>query len=147
MTTQADSGWVVKVKPPSPSLNDNTADADRLVGALKPVLKTHAVDVDLALRKTLPRTLRDADYDVRCVCFHDHGRWRLVGVKGRSEAGLCAGIAMDLGTTRVVLRLIDLETGEDLGETAFDNPQIAIGPDILARIHHAATPEGQDRKR
>lgn len=145
MTTQADSGWVVKVKPPAPSLNDNTADADRLVGALKPVLKTDAVDVDLALRKTLPRTLRAAAYDVRCVCFQDHGRWRLVGVKGRSEAGLCAGIAVDLGTTRVVLRLIDLETGEDLGETAFDNPQIAVGPDILARIHHAATPEGQDR--
>ncbi|MCK7506260.1 MAG: hypothetical protein MZV70_20790 [Desulfobacterales bacterium] len=44
---------------------------------------------------------------------------------------------MDLGTTRVVLRLIDLATGRALGEHAFDNPQIAIGPDVLARIHHA----------
>ena len=37
----------------------------------------------------------------------------------------------------MVLRLIDLADGNPLGEFAFDNPQKQVGPDILARIHHA----------
>ena len=54
------------------------------------------------------------------------------------------GIAIDLGTTRVVFRLIDLMDGSRLGESSFDNPQMAFGPDILSRIHHADTPGGLD---
>ena len=49
---------------------------------------------------------------------------------------------MDLGTTRVVLLLIDLSTGRPIAESAVDNPQIVIGPDVLTRIHHAETAGG-----
>ena len=52
---------------------------------------------------------------------------------------------MDLGTTRVVLRIVDLATGEHHGEVVFDNPQISVGPDVLARIHHVETPGGLDQ--
>jgi len=41
-----------------------------------------------------------------------------------------------------VLRLLDLASGKTLAESAFDNPQIRITPDILARIHHADTAGG-----
>jgi uncharacterized 2Fe-2S/4Fe-4S cluster protein (DUF4445 family) len=51
---------------------------------------------------------------------------------------------VDLGTTRVAVRLLDLDTGENLGETGFENPQTRIGPDVLTRIHHAGTPGGPD---
>jgi uncharacterized 2Fe-2S/4Fe-4S cluster protein (DUF4445 family) len=37
---------------------------------------------------------------------------------------------------------VDLADGRTLAESAFDNPQGTIGPDILVRIHHAATPDG-----
>ena len=46
---------------------------------------------------------------------------------------LSLGLAVDLGTSRVVLRLVNLRDGERLAEGAFDNPQIAVGPDILDR--------------
>jgi hypothetical protein len=32
-----------------------------------------------------------------------------------------------------------------LGESVFDNPQTAVGPDVLARIHHVETPGGLER--
>ncbi len=41
-----------------------------------------------------------------------------------------------------MLRLINLETGQVINENAFDNPQIAIGPDILERIHFAGDEAG-----
>lgn len=46
------------------------------------------------------------------------------------------GIAMDLGTTTVVLRLLNLETGEIVARSAFENPQRFGGSDVMARIHY-----------
>ena len=140
--TDKNSGWIVTISIPSPSLSDNTADADRLINELKSVLKTNYIDIDLSLLKILPHLLRDGAYQARCICFKDKGRWKLIGIKSINDLTICAGIAVDLGTTRVMLRVIDLETGEALAETAFDNPQIAIGPDILERVHFADKNEG-----
>ena len=145
MMTEMNSGWVVTVNVSPPSLNDNTADADRLTNELKSVLKTDYIDIDLLLLKKLPRLLRKGGYQARCVCFKDRGRWRLVGIRSAGDSAICAGIAADLGTTRVVLRLIDLVSGKALAETAFDNPQIAVGPDILERIHFAGSAPGLDK--
>jgi uncharacterized 2Fe-2S/4Fe-4S cluster protein (DUF4445 family) len=44
------------------------------------------------------------------------------------------GIAMDLGTTTVVLRLYNLESGQLAAETSFENPQRFGGSDVMARI-------------
>lgn len=51
-------------------------------------------------------------------------------------AGPLHGLAVDLGTTTVVLRLLDLETGELLASSAFENPQRFGGSDIMARIRY-----------
>jgi uncharacterized 2Fe-2S/4Fe-4S cluster protein (DUF4445 family) len=45
------------------------------------------------------------------------------------------GIAMDLGTTTVVLRLLNLETGEIVADSSFENPQRFGGSDVMSRIH------------
>ena len=44
------------------------------------------------------------------------------------------GLAMDLGTTTIVLRLFDLETGEQIADTSFENPQRFGGSEDMARI-------------
>jgi uncharacterized 2Fe-2S/4Fe-4S cluster protein (DUF4445 family) len=46
------------------------------------------------------------------------------------------GLAVDLGTTTVVVRLIDLETGEQVADTSFENPQRFGGSDVMSRIHY-----------
>jgi uncharacterized 2Fe-2S/4Fe-4S cluster protein (DUF4445 family) len=46
------------------------------------------------------------------------------------------GIAMDLGTTTIVLRLFDLESGEQIADTSFENPQRFGGSDVMARISY-----------
>jgi uncharacterized 2Fe-2S/4Fe-4S cluster protein (DUF4445 family) len=46
------------------------------------------------------------------------------------------GLAMDLGTTTVVLRLLNLETGEVIADASFENPQRFGGSDVMARIHY-----------
>lgn len=44
------------------------------------------------------------------------------------------GLAIDIGTTTVVLRLFNLETGEAVADSAFENPQRFGGSDVMARI-------------
>lgn len=44
--TKPQSGWVKKVSVPEPSLQNNTADAERLIAALKPELKSETVSIE-----------------------------------------------------------------------------------------------------
>jgi uncharacterized 2Fe-2S/4Fe-4S cluster protein (DUF4445 family) len=53
------------------------------------------------------------------------------------------GLAMDLGTTTVVIRLLDLETGEVLADAAFENPQRFGGSEVMSRIHYDTTHGGK----
>src|SRR5580698_7233687 len=58
------------------------------------------------------------------------------GVEVDRSTGPIYGIAMDLGTTTVVLRLLDLETGEMVADASFENPQRFGGSDVMARIQY-----------
>lgn len=135
-------GWVARVTLPPPSLADNSADADRLCQALRREFGFDTLSIDLALRRRLPGLLRENRYTLRCLVFEEQGRGILLHADAGDESRTLAGLAVDLGTTRIVMRLIDLEQRRILGETAFDNPQVAIGPDVLARIHYADQPDG-----
>ncbi len=136
------SPWVRSVVLPAPTIKNNTADADRLIAALAQALPASAIDLDLDLLRQLPALLREWDYRLRCTLFRQRDRWILTGISGADDARPVPGLAVDLGTTRVVLRLIDLANGGTLAEHAFDNPQTAVGPDVLTRIHHADSHEG-----
>jgi len=49
--------------------------------------------------------------------------------------GKIMGLAVDIGTTTLVMQLVDLETGENIGKPmASKNPQIAYGNDVISRI-------------
>jgi uncharacterized 2Fe-2S/4Fe-4S cluster protein (DUF4445 family) len=60
----------------------------------------------------------------------------LDGVEIARGTGPLHGLALDLGTTTVVLRLLNLETGEVLADDSFENPQRFGGSDVMARIHY-----------
>ncbi len=51
-------------------------------------------------------------------------------------AGPIHGLAADLGTTTIVLRLFDLETGDVVADASFENPQRFGGSDVMSRIHY-----------
>ena len=53
------------------------------------------------------------------------------------------GIAMDLGTTTVVVRLFNLATGESIADSSFENPQRFGGSDVMSRIHYDSTHPGK----
>jgi len=68
----------------------------------------------------------------------DGGRVLLDGDAIDRYRGALHGVALDLGTSTVVLRLLDLATGEAMADTSFENPQRFAGSDVMARIQYAA---------
>ncbi|MGO9008555.1 MAG: ASKHA domain-containing protein [Bryobacteraceae bacterium] len=82
----------------------------------------------------LPVELRGIGLDPAVV--RDGERILLDGEEIERAAGPLYGIAMDLGTTTVVLRLFDLETGARIADASFENPQRFGGSDVMSRIHY-----------
>ncbi|HTW78865.1 MAG TPA: ASKHA domain-containing protein [Terracidiphilus sp.] len=66
----------------------------------------------------------------------DGDRILIDGVEVDRSTGPIHGIAMDLGTTTVVLRLINLETGRLIADTSFENPQRFGGSEVMSRISY-----------
>lgn len=56
------------------------------------------------------------------------------------------GLALDIGTTTVVANLVDLENGETVSVSSFENPQRFGGSDIMHRISYDGEFEGELRK-
>jgi uncharacterized 2Fe-2S/4Fe-4S cluster protein (DUF4445 family) len=65
------------------------------------------------------------------------------GIEIDRSTGPVHGLAMDLGTTTIVLRLFDLETGELVADASLENPQRFAGSDVMARIAYDSAHPGK----
>ena len=63
-------------------------------------------------------------------------KWEIVDLEKGDTTGQHYGLAVDLGSTTLVARLMDCNTGECIGEVSCYNHQIAFGTDILTRIFY-----------
>jgi len=124
----------VYVRMEPPGLDDQGPDYERLLGGLE-VTDSR---VNLELLASLPRLLRDANFQVAATLVGG----RLAAVERGDATGRKYGLAFDLGTTTVVGWLVDLDTGDTLAARAVTNPQNVYGADVISRIGHAGTHEG-----
>jgi uncharacterized 2Fe-2S/4Fe-4S cluster protein (DUF4445 family) len=91
----------------------------------------------------LPATHRTTTLDPSIVRDGDRIVDATTGEEVAGSTGPIHGLAIDLGTTTVVVRLIDLETGEQVADTSFENPQRFGGSDIMSRIHYDSVHPGR----
>ena len=63
-------------------------------------------------------------------------------IKYNSVNTPCYGIAVDIGTTTVVVYLEDLQKHKNIDITSFLNPQKAFGADVISRIQFAMENDG-----
>ncbi|MCC7492365.1 MAG: DUF4445 domain-containing protein [Fimbriimonadaceae bacterium] len=87
----------------------------------------------LAALRQLPTALAAETGEVTATLVDD----RVVRLEAGAVARPPLGYAVDIGTTTVVLYLLDLTSGAELAHAAMLNPQVAYGDDVIARIHHA----------
>ncbi|MFN3921140.1 MAG: ASKHA domain-containing protein [Caldimicrobium sp.] len=128
---------------PSPTIEENTPDLERLLGELQKVGIETPFFPSYLLKK-LPYILREKDFQVTVTLFH-HPFYKqpfVIDLEPGDTRHSLLGVAMDLGTTTLQLELIDLLTGETLAKTSDYNPQISYGEDVISRIEFAKRKEG-----
>ena len=96
-------------------------------------------DVEFAVLRRQPRILTRSvrrDINVEPHTTRDGDGVNFDGVRIDDYRGQMLGVAIDVGTTTVVLNLADLESGEILDTASFENPQRFGGSDIMHRISY-----------
>lgn len=68
--------------------------------------------------------------------------WTLNAIENGNTELYLYGIAIDIGTTTVVARLLDLTTGETKATASCGNPQVKYGADVISRITHGEQIDG-----
>jgi uncharacterized 2Fe-2S/4Fe-4S cluster protein (DUF4445 family) len=140
--------WVKKVylELPVPRLGNNQADVDRLVRGVSSLFPLSRIHVPYAKWNSISRSLRESNFKVTvALTFKESLDVEVTAVEtGNTEDRLYA-LAVDIGTTTVVLQFIDLRSGRLLEEVSVENPQIQHGADVLTRIQFAAEEGGLAR--
>jgi uncharacterized 2Fe-2S/4Fe-4S cluster protein (DUF4445 family) len=122
---------------PVANLQDNLADHDRVLRALG----SDELTIDLNAARQLPALLRREPHaDCWSLKAFERGG-ELIGFAAAGTPIL--GLAIDLGTTNAAGFLIDLESGQGLASLGIENPQVAWGADLVSRINHAVSGEGE----
>lgn len=120
-----------------PSLQDNTADLDRLKNNLLGRLQNRQPVTPLARMGKVAGRFRRAGFKGLAM-VNDLGPVpELVDFFAQSPPCLAA-MALDLGTTHLEASLIDLLDGKIIARAITENSQIEQGADILSRIHFSA---------
>ncbi|WP_206811200.1 ASKHA domain-containing protein [Paradesulfitobacterium ferrireducens] len=128
---------LLQLPPPTPT--DNRADVDRLRLALEH--QVGPVTVPLALMSQIHQVCSVCGRVTATVSMTGWG-WQLIDLEPGDTAQEHYGLAIDIGTTTVVVYLIDMSCGAVLRRAADFNGQVPLGEDILSRIRHAANPGG-----
>ena len=131
---------LVRVDPPS--LRDNTGLADRLARAAARELGLVEVGFPLSLADDLSDLYTESNYQVWAACHVEGDRGRLAAFGPAGGETRNYGLAVDIGSTTLVLALVDLETPAVVDQLALPNPQAEHGADILTRVHFADRPGG-----
>ncbi|MEM2815576.1 MAG: ASKHA domain-containing protein [Candidatus Bathyarchaeia archaeon] len=123
-----------------PTLDDATPDLERLVSHLITKYGLDGLEVEYEVLKELPLTLRLAEWKVTVTIWHNR---RIISVEKGNTADKIMGVAIDIGTSKIVGCLVNLKTGKVLAVSFIENPQIMFGEDIISRINYVAN---DDRK-
>jgi uncharacterized 2Fe-2S/4Fe-4S cluster protein (DUF4445 family) len=130
---------------PEPTLDDPTADQERLLRAVSHE-RPGPLQMGLKITRELPRILRGFEANRSSWTWKWDGRvTAAVGPRGDVNEVLYVergntsdrnfGLALDVGTTTVVAHLVDLSSGETLEAAAKYNSQIKFGADVISRIN------------
>ncbi|MBE0688526.1 MAG: 2Fe-2S iron-sulfur cluster binding domain-containing protein [Anaerolineae bacterium] len=123
----------------APNLQDTRADSQRIVDALALTHNLSQLSMDPSVIRQISQNARAYDWQMT-VYIRENEVVGIAPVDARP-----VGLAVDLGTTKLAARLVDLESGHDLAVTGAMNPQIGYGEDVISRLVFTRRNEGGDQ--
>jgi len=121
-----------------PTLLDVRPDFERILDSLKDECGLDKLEMEYEVLKNLPNILRDANWDITVTLWDDH---KIVAVEKGDTSHRVLGLAIDIGTSKIVGNVVDLTTGRTMGVGSIENPQVIYGEDVVSRIAFATAGE------
>lgn len=139
--------WIKKafIVVEKPSLSYGTSDLFRLKKSIRENLGIKNCTVPIHITRRIPRVLRERDWEVTVTVDKENGT--LIDIEPGETGDECYGLALDIGTTSLVIYLVDLRDGKIIGTESEYNPQIKFGEDIINRIVYAGKKGGLEKLR
>lgn len=112
------------------------SDQKRILLALEALGYTHVTMPLRVIRKLYP-LCRDANFDITVSLVQRETDWVITDVEPGDRRQHHYGLAVDYGSTTIVMQLVDLNSGSVIGEEKVVNGQVQYGTDILTRITYS----------
>ena len=120
-----------------PSLDDNVSDVDRLERHIRQNLDIPSIDFRLDILRKMPKVLREYDFKITLTYIKKKNKITILNIESGNTEDELYGLAIDIGTTSVVVCLVNLITNEVVEKVSSGNAQIRYGADVINRIVYA----------
>jgi len=123
-----------------PSVEYPLSDQQRITLALE-TLGYENVRFPLDVLRRVYPACRDWGYDLTVTLVHRDTDWVITNLEPGDQRQNHYALAVDYGSTTIVMELMDLHTGASLARETLVNAQVAYGTDILKRITYTMEKE------
>lgn len=117
-----------------PSLDDNISDVDRIERHVRQALEIDGIDFRLDILRKIPIVLREDDFNITLTYLKKKNKITILNIEPGNKEDHLYGLAVDIGTTSVVVCLVNLLTNEVIEKASSGNAQIKYGADVINRI-------------
>lgn len=121
---------------PLPTEDDPRSDQQRILDSLAAAGVEERVHMPVHILRKLYPLLDNAKWKITVSLAWNGENWEMVEIEEGDTTAQHYGLAVDLGSTTVVAKLLDCNSGEILKEVSCFNKQIQWGTDILSRIFY-----------
>lgn len=128
-----------------PNMDDNISDIERVYREINKVSRLENISTSLSNIRLIPKVLRDSNWQVTALMNRDNDHPDLLSLELGDSSYRNFGLAIDVGTTTVVVQLVDMNTGEVIDTEASYNRQAHYGADVITRIIFSHKKQGMDR--
>jgi uncharacterized 2Fe-2S/4Fe-4S cluster protein (DUF4445 family) len=131
----------VEIDPPT--IDDNIADYERLRRALdKAGFDASHLHMNYMMLSKLPHVLREGNWKVTVSVFSVTAVLEVLNIFPGDATRTRYGAAVDIGTTTIVVYLVDMTSGHIIGTASTYNSQVKCGDDVITRIVYATERNG-----
>lgn len=135
----------VFMKLPPPNLDDNISDVERLKRELvRRGYETADIHINLPIIRKLGAAMRARNWLVTATLLMVGNVIEVMDVQPGDTTKPRWGAAVDVGTTSLVVYLVDMFSGKIVDMASSYNPQVRCGEDIISRIVYASERNGLD---
>lgn len=128
----------LRAQPSSPTLLDPQTYSERLLRFLEETYDLRGLTINYEALKKLPGALNASRQDVTATVWN--GR-EVIDVEAGDTTQHAYGLAVDIGTSKIVGQLVSLDDGQVVATSSLENPQIIHGEDVISRITFASASE------